>query len=267
MTFLALTSSTSHFSHNLLALGEALRIGFRVRYRNRQQKLHRHAERARELPMQRDWAFALSSFEIRKITLRYSNADRELRLSHLAPLAQDADWVVSLRQPVDNHLWENHLVTGRDGGACITHNSCRARVFARSELGEPLVFTLRQNGEFLTTGRFNELHLGHGDLSIVDFSAVPDSGNHNRIALDIKDDAPVANPQPRARATLQPLHITPPGLRKRLKLRVDAPPHIGRKPKPLPGSCAGERDLHPDDIANSDRARKRFIANCYEAAP
>lgn len=249
--------------HDLAPLGKACRINLLVRNRNRQQEIDRHAERAGELLMQRDGTFALSSFEVRQVALRNADSNNQLCLFHLAPFAQNSDRICSSRQAINDDFGQNDLGTGGDGGACVTHDPGRADILADSQSGKPIVFALRQNGEFLATRGLDELHFGHDALSIINFAAMPDGGNNDGFALDIKYDAPVDNTQPRSGSALEPLHVAMCGLGEYRKFGLNSPAHIGGKTEPLARSRAGERDLHPSDIAEHDSFVKGFIALCY----
>ena len=84
MSGLPLPSGSPHILLSLLPLGKAPRFGRLVRYRNRQQEIDWNAERARELLMQRNRAFALSGFEVRQVALGDANESHQFGLCHVA---------------------------------------------------------------------------------------------------------------------------------------------------------------------------------------
>src|SRR5439155_22107417 len=118
-----------------------------------------------------------------------------------------------------------------------------------SQRSEPLVFALRKNRKFLPTRDLDELNLGHDGLSIVNLASMPDGGNDDGIALDVKDDAPVASTQPRTSASLETLHVTLSPPRERQQLGIQPPTHIDGQTEPLACGASGKGDLHGGNIA------------------
>ena len=141
------------------ALGETGYI--RLPFRCRQQEIDRHAERLSDLLMQRHGAFALSPFEVGQIALSNFDGGSKLGLRHGAPFAQHMDWILTRRQPIDDRLWHHDLTTGRDLVTRGAHDASCADILAGDEFGEPLIFTLRKNSEFLAARGLDELNLGH----------------------------------------------------------------------------------------------------------
>lgn len=262
MSALTPSASPNHFPGHILSLGEACRFGHFVRHCNGQQKMNRHVERAGELLMQRDRPFAFSCFKVGKIALRDTNGDREFGLYPLAPLAQDTDGIFARRQSIDDGLGQHDFCTGCDRGTRIAYDPGRADILPGSQRGKPVEFAFWQNGEFLTARRLDELHFAHAGLSIINFTTMADGSDDDGIALDIENDAPVANAQPRPATTLEPFHVAVSGFGKNSKLGLDSPAHIGGKAKPLPRDRAGERDLHVACIAESYIFVKHNIAKC-----
>ena len=247
--------------HNLASLGDTFGFGCLVRHRDRQQEIDRNPKYASKLLMQRDRALALSCLEIGQVALGDADRDRELGLCLSAPVAQDANRIFAGGKPINDGLGQQDFRSGGDGTACLSHNSCRPGILAASQRGESLVFTFRQDSEFLAFCRSDELDLGHRGLSIVDLASMSDGSDDQRLALDVEDHAPVANAQPRSRTALEPLHVSLTGLGKSLQFGFDPSPNVGGKIEPLPRGRAGERDLHKLYIADRDTVRKH-IAEC-----
>ena len=66
--------------------------------------------------------------------------------------------------------------------------------------------------------------------------------NDNPVRLLEKDHAPVADPQPSARAALEALYIAVPTFRKGIRTPIDASADISGKPHPLPRRRRREGD-------------------------
>ena len=262
MSALSLASASPHILYDSLVFSDTAGISLFVRYRDGQQEFYRHAKRSGKLLMQRDGAFSLAGFEIGQVTLCDANRRHEFGLSRALPFAQDADRIFASRQAIDDELGQHNLGTGSDCGARLAHNSGRTDILVGRQSGEPFVFALRQYGEFLAVGRFDELHLVQDSLSIVNFATVPNGSNDNCVALDVEDHPPITHPQPRPSTALEPLHVALSGLGKDSELAVDATPHIGGQSKPLARGRAGERDLHKWNIAHCDNSVKSDIALC-----
>jgi hypothetical protein len=184
-------------STDLSTLGNSRRISLLVRHRDRQEEIDRYAERASNLLMQGNGAFALSCFEVRQVALGDTNAYHQLGLRPLAPLTQDPDGIFAGRQSIDNRLGQHDLAAGCKRLARAPHDPGSARILTGCQRNKSLVIALRKNGKFLPARELNELNFGHDGLSIVNLAAMPDGGNDDGVALDVKDDAPVAGTQPR----------------------------------------------------------------------
>lgn len=262
MSALPLSSASSHILHCLLALDEASRIRLFVRNRDRQQEIDRHLECAGELLMQRDWTFSLPGFEVRQVTLCNADPRHEFDLRHLAPVAQDTDRIFASQQTINDGLGQHNLGTGSHCSARISYDSGRSDILAGSQSGESLVLTLRQDREFLAVCRLDELNLCHDGLSIINFAAMSDSGDDDRIILNIENDAPVSDAQSRAETAFEPLHVALSSLSEYCKFGFDPPADVGGNPKPLSRGRAGERDLHSAYIAYRDIIVNDNIAKC-----
>jgi hypothetical protein len=96
------------------------------------------------------------------------------------------------------------------------------------------------------------LNLGHIALSFFDFASVSDGNDNDCVSLDVKDDAPIADAQPRTGSALQPLYVPLPRLRKRHEPGFEPPSHIGGEAEPLARGRCGPNDLHGLYIAYCD---------------
>jgi hypothetical protein len=263
MRLLPLPSRALYLCKRPLAHCDAAGISFRLRYRNRKQKLNRYAKRTRENLMHCHCAFALSGFEIGQITLSDAGSSCQIRLRHIAPYAQYTDRIFASRQPIDDGLGQHYFGTSLNRGAHLTHYPGRTGILIGNQGSESFIFPLRKDSKFFAVRRLDELHFSHEGLSIVNLSAMPDSRDDDGgVAFDIEDNAPVANAQPCPSTAFEPLHIAMSGLSKNRKLGFNSPAHVGGKPKPLPRDRAGERDLHFAYIAKSDILVKHIIAQC-----
>lgn len=262
MSALPLSSASSLILDCLFPRSDAASVCLLARDRNRKQEFDRHSERAGNLLMQRDGTFAFSSFKVRQVALSNADLNNKLGLSLALPLTQDADGIFAARQTIDDDLGQHDLGTGGNCGARLAHNPGRTDILIGSQSDKPIIFPLRQNGEFLAVRGLDELHFGHNNLSIINFTAMPDGCDDDGVALGIEDNAPVTHTQPRSCTALEPLHIAVPSLGKDRKLGIDSPPHVGGKPKPLARSRAGKRDLHSGYIAYSYIKIKAIIAQC-----
>jgi hypothetical protein len=262
MSPLLKSAITSHVLDNLSPFRDASGISIFFRDSNRQEKFYRHAKRARELLMQNDSSLTLSRFQIRQISLPNTNADSQLCLSHLAPFAQCADWILAGRKPIDRRLWQQDFMPGLYCGARLTDQPRSANVFVCRQCGKTFVFLLWENREFLASSGLDELNLAHLFLSFIDFATMADGNNDEPVTLDIEDDAPVAHAQPRAKSALESFHIALSGLRKRDELCLEPSSYIGGETKPLTRCSGGPDDLHESSIAYSDITVKINIAYC-----
>ena len=249
-------------SDNLSTLGNSRRISLPVRHHDLQQEIDRHAERVSNLLMQRNGSFALSCFEVRQVALGDTDAYHQLGLCHIAPLPHDADGIFAGRQPIDNGLGQHNLTAGCERLARAPHDPGSARILTGCQRNKSFVIGLRKNGKFLPTRELNELNLSHHGLSIVNLATMPDGGNDDGVALDVKDDAPVAGTQPRTSASLETLHVALSGPRERQQLCIQPPTLISRKVQPLPRGGGGKGDLHGQDITYCDIYVKCEIAIC-----
>jgi hypothetical protein len=252
MSALLKSTSLSHAVDIFLILGDFFRIRFLPRHGDRHQKIDRNAERTSKLLMKKDGSFALSRFKVRQIPLSYANGLRQHGLCKLSPFAQNADRIVARRKPINDGLRQQDLMASRHRRTRLTHQAGGADILIGRQGRKALVFRPGQNGEFLSASGFDELDLIHEGLSIVNLAAMSDSNDNNGISLDIKNDAPVSDAQPRAVLTLQPLHIPLPRLRESCELSLKPSSHVGRKPKPLSRGRRCPNDFH-----------FRYIAFCY----
>jgi len=244
--------------------GEALTVGLLFRHCDRQQEIDWNAKRAGDLLMQGDGTFAFTRLQVRQIALRDADPDDEFDLSHLTPLPQHTDGIISRRQPIDHHLGQNDLLTAGYCSARATDDSRSTGILAGRQRNESIVFALRKNGEFFAFGGFDELNLVHDGLSTVNLSSMPDCRDDDRPVLDIKHDSPIADPQARSIAPLEALHVALPGPRQGLKLGIEPSADIGGQIEPLTRSRRGEGDFHAKCIAYRNSSVNMFIANCDE---
>ena|SRR5712671_1492076 len=244
------------------AFGKSCRIGLVFRHRNRQQKIDWHTERFCKLLMQRHRPLSLSGLQVRQITLRDANRHDQFGLGQAAPFTQYTYRIFARRQSIDNSLGQQDLATGRKLCARLAYEAARTNVFVSRQSGQPLVFFLRQNSEFLAAHGFDELDLHNVPLSTVDFPAMPNRNDNNRVALTIEDYAPIPHAQPRIVPALEPLDVALPGLRKRLKLGVKSLAHIAGKFEPLARCFRRKSNLHQDNIAYYDIYVNENIALC-----
>ena len=91
---------------------------------------------------------------------------------------------------------------------------------------------------------------------------MPNRNDNNRIALAIEDYAPIPYTQPRIVPALEPLDVALSGLRKRLKLGVEALANIAGKFKPLARCFHRKSNLHHDSIVYCDICVNIKIAIC-----
>jgi hypothetical protein len=166
MTTRALSPSTRsfHFLRDMPTPGDAGRIGFLLRFRERQEQIDGHTELPTDLLMQRYQTLALSRFKIGEIVLGDADGDRKLILRHAAPFAQHPNGVLVSRQPIHNSLWQHDLETGRDLLTRVAHDASCPDILVGDEPGKPIVFALRKDGEFLAARGLDELNLGHDFL-------------------------------------------------------------------------------------------------------
>jgi hypothetical protein len=183
MSALSIPASPSSPNHShLRMLGDAGRIGFLLRHR--QKQIDGHAERPTDLLMQRYRTLALSCFEIGEIALGDADGDCKLILRHAAPFAQHPNGILVSRKPIHNSLWQHDLETGRDLLTRVAHDADCLDIFAGHEPNQPIVFALGKYGEFLAAYGLDELNLGHDTLSTIDISSMTDgdSTDHANIA-------------------------------------------------------------------------------------
>src|SRR6266545_3577453 len=257
------SSSPFHAFHCLPPLGETCRIGLLLRHGDRQQKIDGHAKRPTDLLMQRNRTFALSRLKIRKIALGDANSPNQPGLRHSAPFAQDTDGILSGRQPVDNSLGHHDLAAGRDLVARIAHDAGGADILIGDQLGKPLIFALRKDCELLAARSLDELNLCHDHLLIIDLSAMTDGDDDDRAALDIEDDAPIADAQPGAGAPFESLYIIAlTSSCESQELGIEPPAHIGGEIEPPTRGSGSKDDLHGWYIADRDIYVKLDIAHC-----
>jgi hypothetical protein len=254
--------SPNHVLSHLRTLADAGRIGFLLRYRERQKQIDGHTELPTDLLMQRYRTLALPCFEIREIALSDADGDRKLVLRHGAPLAQHPNGVLVSRQPIHNSLWQHDLETGRDLLTRVAHDASCPDIFIGNEPGEPLVFALGKDGELLAARGLDELNLSHDTLSIIDLSSMTDGDNDKHVTFGVEYDPPVAHTQPGAGTSRKPLDVTLTGLCEARELGVKAPTHISREIEPLSCRSGGEHDLHETHIAYRDMIVNRSIAYC-----
>jgi len=261
ISVLSPSASPSHVFDDPSALSEPGGIGLLLRHRNRQQQMDRRAERAGDLLVQCNGSFALSRFEFRQVALGDASGRRQLGLRHIAPFAQDADGILSGRQPVDHSLGQHDLVARRQRRTRPPHDSGRAFVLANARR-ESLVLTLWKDGQLLAAHGLDELNFGHDGLSIINFAAMSDGSDDDGIALDVEHDAPIADAQPCPATPFEPLYVALTGPREGRELDIDPSAHVGGKLEPLPGRRGAEGDLHAGNIAKCNIAVKIDIANC-----
>jgi hypothetical protein len=254
--------SPNHVLSHLRMLGDTGRIGFLLRYRDRQKQIDGHTERPTDLLMQRYRTLALPCFEIGEIALGDADGDRKLVLRHGAPFAQHPNGVLVSRQPIHNRLWQHDFETGRDLLTRVAHDASCPDIFVGNEPGKPLVFALGKDGEFLAACGLNELNLGHDTLSIIDLSSMTDGDNNDNVTFGVEYDPPVTHTQPGAGTSFKPLDVTLTGPGKARELGVETPAHVIGKIEPLPCRNGGEHDLHDNDIANRDIRVNRDISYC-----
>jgi hypothetical protein len=88
-----------------------------------------------------------------------------------------------------------------------------------------------------------------------------DGSDDDRLALHIKDNAPIADPKSRPVAAFKALHIALAGACKRRELGIDPPSYLRGKLKPLSRRRSGKGDLHAAAyIAICDNPVKKKIA-------
>ena len=255
------SASPFRFFNHLPALGEACRIGLLVRHRDRQKKIDGHAERPTDFLMQCNRTFAPSRFEVGEIALGDSDSHSKFSLRQAAPFAKHTNRIFA-GQPIDNSLRHHDLAAGRDLVARIVHDAGRADILIGGQPGELLIFVLRKYSEFLAARSLDELNLCHDHLSIIDFSAMTYRDDDDRIALDIEDDALIADAQPGADTPFEPLYIALTSACEGQKLGVESPAHIGGEIEPLTRGSGSKDDLHTPDIADRYTNVKRNIAYC-----
>ncbi len=205
-------------------------------------------------------SFALSRFNIRQISLSNSDGYGQLCLCHAAPFAQHSNGIVASREAIDDDLRQQNFTPSFHRSTRLAHQPAGTDVLVGRLCHKALVFTLWQNREFLAATGLDELNLGHVVLSFIDFTAMPNGDDHKRVALDIEDDAPIADAQPRAVPAFEPLHISLPRLRECHELRFEPSSHIGGELEPLARGCRRPNDLHITDIAYRDNIVKGIIA-------
>ena len=245
------------------ALGDAAYINLPLRCR--QQEINWNAERLSDLLMQHHWAFALSSFEVGQIALSNVDCGSKLGLRHGSPFAQHPNRALVSRQQIDNSLWNHDLTTRRNLVACVVHEASGADILVDDELGEPLVFASWKDGELLAARGLDELNLGHGSLSVIDFASMTYCDDDNPIGFGIEDNSPITYSQPGAGTPFESLDVTLTSLREGLKLGVEPPAHIGGEIEPLSCRSSGKHDLHGIHIADRDTYIKLNIAYCDSA--
>lgn len=264
MSVLLKTAPLFHVVAILLILGKSRRIGLLPRHRDRQQEVDRDAKCASELLVKNDSSLALLRFEVRQISLSNSDGHRQHCLRHIAPFAQHSDRIFAGRKAINNGLRQQNFTSSRHRRARLAHQAGGTDVFVGRPCRKALVFTLWQNRELLAASRLDELNLGHIVLSFIDFTAMSCGNDHKRVALDVEDNAPVADTQPRAIPAFEPFHVPLPRLRERHELCFEPSSHIGGELEPLTRGRRGPNDLHRRDIAYCDTLVKNNIAYCDE---
>lgn len=254
--------SPNHVLGHLRMLGYAGRIGFLLRYRDRQKQIDGHTELPTDLLMQRYGPLALPCFEIGEIALGDADGDRKLILCHAAPFAQHPHGVLVSRQSIHNSLWQHDLETRRDLLTRVAHDASCPDILIGDEPGKPIVFALRKDGEFLAACGLDELNLGHDTLLIIDLSSMTDGDNNDNVTFGIEYDPPVAHTQPRAGTSFKPFDVTLPGLCEARELGIETLAHVIGEIEPLPCRSGSEHDLHDVNIADRDINVNRDIAYC-----
>jgi hypothetical protein len=69
---------------------------------------------------------------------------------------------IGLYQPIDYAFWQQEFTAGCHGGLCRAHDAGCPNVLVTGQPYQPLIFALRQNGEFLALRSLDELNL-HDD--------------------------------------------------------------------------------------------------------
>jgi hypothetical protein len=225
------------------------------------QKIQRYFHRSRNLCEGSGRTVTAPCFKVRQITLAEACLERHFKLRHPTPFAQRPDRILTGCKTINNSLRQQDFPPGFDLRARLTHQAGGAHIFVGRPRHKTLVFTLRQDREFLATRCLDELNLGHVALSFIDFAAMPDSDDDKRVVLDIEDNAPVADPQSRTIPALEPLHVPVPGLRERREPCLKSSSHVDGEPKPLARGRSGPNDLHRSNIAYRDIGVKTSIAH------
>jgi hypothetical protein len=156
--------SLNHVISHLRTLHDAGRIGFLLRFRERQKQINGHTERPTDPLMQRYRTLALSRLKIGEIALGDFDSSRKFVLGHGAPFAQHPNGILVSRQSIPNRLWQHDLETGRDLLTRVAHDAGCADTLVGDEAGKPLVFAPKKDGELLASRGLDELNLGHGTL-------------------------------------------------------------------------------------------------------
>ena len=94
--------SPNHVLGHLRMLGDAGRIGFLLRYRDRQKQIDGHTELPTDLLMQRYGTLALPCFEIGEIALSNPNLMLQVILSTTTELPQNPYRVLAIRKAVND---------------------------------------------------------------------------------------------------------------------------------------------------------------------
>jgi hypothetical protein len=262
MSDLIKTAPFPHIADVFPISGMLRRTGFFSRRHDRQQKVDRHAKSIGELSMKVYRPFTLVRFEVRQISLSDANGIRECRLCHLPPFAQHSNWILVCSKSSNDSFRQQDFMSGFHRCTRLPNQTSGSDILVRRQYCQALVFALGQNCEFLAAGRLDELNLGHVTFSFVDFPAMPDGDNHERIALGVENNSPVADPKSRAISALEPLHVSVPGPGECLKPRLKSSSHVRRKPQPLSRGRSGPNDFHCRDIAYSDIFVNSNIAYC-----
>ena len=256
------SATSSQLLDNVSPFRRPPRGSFFFRPDDRQQKIDRHTEGARELLMKNDRPLALFRFEVRQIPLRNADTMRQFCLRHIAPFAQHADRILACRQTINNRLWQQNFAASRHSRSRLTNQAGGANVLVRRQSRKALILGLGQNGEFLAAGGLDELDLIHEDLSVINLSAVSNGNDDQRVSFDIENNAPVADAQSCAIPTLQPLYVALPCLRERRELCLKPSSHVDGETKPLSRGRRCPDDVHHQDIANRNIIVNQNIAYC-----
>lgn len=221
------------------------------------QKIERHLQRPRNRCQGMRGAAPPAGFKVRHVALTQVRPGPQFKLRHIPPLAEDTDRVVVRGQSIHDGFRQHDLVSRRNRGARLAYDAGGSCIFALGQRQQPLILGLRQNREFLTAGGLDELNLCHDHPSIINLTTISDSGDDDRIAFGVEDDAPVADAQSGSGAPLETLHIALPGLCEGQELGIEAPTHVRGELESLTRGRGRKGDLHGENIAYRDIAVKR----------